>query len=379
MTKYSSAESEYLIHLLRCAIKREKPNKAPDNIDWKALIDLSKLQQVYSVIAPVIDFESIPREFAQELQLYSQNELLRMLAMKSELEKIEKDLEENEISFMLLKGSVIRNYYPLQRMRQMSDFDILYDKSKRDALISLMSKREYKLFSCGENSDDFSKKPFYTFEFHRELFFDEHDFCPDFSEVWSNAKQDENNPYKYHMSNEDLYLHTVAHMYKHYILGGFGIRFIADVYVLLESLKSSLDKNYIAQELSKMRLTAFEKNARELTYAIFNDTDFTDEQIKFLDNVMSFGIYGSGEGGARYYFDEYVAKHGKTSIAKYYLAKSFPDMKFMKLHYPALEKKPFLLPYFYIKRIISKFIYNRKVIFKNIRQLKESQRARNKD
>ena len=54
------------------------------------------------------------------------------------------------------------------------------------------------------------------------------------------------------MSSNDLYLHTIAHMYKHYILGGFGIRFFADVYVLLTKLKDELDKAYIDSKLEKM-------------------------------------------------------------------------------------------------------------------------------
>ncbi len=369
---YSSPESEYLVTLLRCAIKQEKPPKAPEGMDFKELARLSKKQQVYSVIVPVIDLASVPSEIAEELQVYSQNELLRMLAMKTELEEIEKDLEKNEIRFMLLKGSVIRDYYPLQKMRQMSDFDILYDESKRESLIKIMNGRGYNLFSCGENSDDFSKKPFYTFEFHRELFFNEHTFYPDFSDVWDNAQPDSKNPYMYHMSDEDLYLHTVAHMYKHYILGGFGIRFMADIYVLLEHFGKTFNREYVDFKLEKMALTSFEKEVRELSYAVFDGTDFTEEQIAFLNDVMSFGIYGSGEGGAKVYYDEYVAKSGKTGVAGYYLSKVFPNKKFMIQTYPVLEKKPYLLPFYYVKRLLHKFIYDRKNIIKGIKSLKKS-------
>ena len=119
----------------------------------------------------------------------------------------------------------------------MSDYDILYDVSKRNELISIMKNRGFNLTSSSENSDDFFKKPYYTFEWHRELFFEEHDFNPDFSDVWDNASKDDEKEFEYHMSSNDLYLHTIAHMYKHYILGGFGIRFFADVYVLLTKLK----------------------------------------------------------------------------------------------------------------------------------------------
>lgn len=374
---YSSLESEYLITLLRCAIKQEKPPKAPEGIDWKRLAEISKKQQIYSVIVPVIDLTYVPAEIADELQVYSQNELVRMLAMKTELEEIEKELEKNQIKFMLLKGSVIRNYYPLQKMRQMSDFDILYDESKRESLIRIMNNRGYNLFSCSENSDDFSKKPFYTFEFHRELFFNEHTFYPDFSDVWDNAEQDSKNSCMYHMSDEDLYLHTVAHMYKHYILGGFGIRFMADIHVLLEHFGKTFDRKYIDFKLEKMTLTSFEKKVRELSYAVFNGSEFTDEQIEFLNNVMSFGIYGSGKGGAKVYYDEYVAKSGKTGVAGYYFSKTFPSRKFMEQIYPVLEKKPYLILFYYVKRIIHKFTHSRKFIIDSIKSLRKDLKEQN--
>ncbi|MGN1328171.1 MAG: nucleotidyltransferase family protein [Eubacterium sp.] len=374
---YSSLESEYLVTLLRCAIKQEKPPKAPEGMDWKELAKLSKKQQVYAVIVPIIDLTSVPAEVAEELQLYSQNELIRMLAMKTELEEIEKDLEVSGIKFMLLKGSVIRDYYPLQKMRQMSDFDILYDYSKRDSLIEIMSGRGYNLYSCGENSDDFSKKPFYTFEFHRDLFFNEHTFYPDFSDVWDNAQPDSKKPYMYHMSDEDLYLHTVAHMYKHYILGGFGIRFLADIYVLLEHFGKTFDRKYVDFKLEKMNLTSFEEEVRELSYSVFDGTDFTKKQIAFLNDVMSFGIYGSGQGGAKVYYDEYVTKSGKTGIAGYYMSKIFPNRKFMMQVYPILEKKPYLLLFYYVKRLFHKFIYSRKFIFNSIKSLKKEIKEEN--
>ncbi|MCD7796852.1 MAG: nucleotidyltransferase family protein [Clostridiales bacterium] len=366
---YSSTESEYLIALLRSAIKGTTPPKPPEGIDWQALVEKSKAQQIYSVIAPVIDLNLLPGDIAQQFKLYSQNELLRMIAMKNELDEIEKELKNKHIKFMLLKGSVIRNYYPQQKMRQMSDYDILYDYSKKDELLNIMNDRGYRLASWSENSDDFNKKPFYTFEFHRELFFSEHDFCPDFSDVWENAEQDKKNPYLYHMSREDLYLHAVSHMYKHYILDGFGIRFLTDVYVMLEAFGDEFDKEYIKNKLAKIELTRFEKTARELTYSIFNEKEFTAEQEKFLDNVMAFGVYGSGENGPIYYYEEYVKKSGRESILGYFISKTFPDFSFMKRTYGILNDKPYLLPYYYIKRIFGKFKHERNHIASQIKSL----------
>lgn len=371
--KYSTVEIEYLIELLKAAIKGCAPSPVPDQLDWQALFELAKKQQVFSIIAAIAENIAIPEQQAGQLKLYNQSELLHMLAMKSEQEQLEAQLQENGISFMLLKGSVLRSYYPKQKMRQMSDVDILYNSDKRQQLLQLMKSRGYTLFSSGENSDDFSKKPYYTFEFHRELFYKEHDFYMDFSNVWENAVVDESNFCKYHMSIEDLYLHTIAHMYKHYVLGGFGIRFLADVYLFLQKEADKLNYEYINARLAQMELTDFERLVRSLSLKTFEDNDYNQEEIAFLNNVMSFGIYGNTEVGVKMYYEEYLKNNaGKGTVFGYYCSKLFPSKAFMKKNYEILNAKPYLLPIYYIKRLFEKLFFDRKRILDNIKTLKNN-------
>jgi predicted nucleotidyltransferase len=314
----------------------------------------------------------MPSEQAKELMLYNQNELLRMIAMKSEQEAIELELENKGIKFMLLKGSVIRNYYPQQKMRQMSDVDILYDGSKKEQLFDIMLSHGYSVMSCSENSDDFTKKPFYTFEFHRELFFSEHDFYFDFSYVWKNASQSKENTCKYEMSVDDLYLHSVAHMYKHYVLGGFGVRFLSDTYLTLTKNEGSMNFEYIASKLKEMNLTGFEEFVRKLSYELFGEGNFTSEQIEFLNSSFKFGIYGDTTQGVKLYYDEYLSrKGGKGTVLGYYASKIFPSARFMKRTYPKLNKCPYLLPLYYIYRLFDKLLFKSKATRENYKLLKQ--------
>ena len=368
-------ESEYLIKLIKNVINEEEISPAPEGMDWKSFIDLAKKQQVYSVIAEALEKLNIPKEQKQKLTLYSQNELLRMLAMKSEFEEIEQEKKEKEIKYMLLKGSVLRQYYPKEKMRQMSDMDILYDNSKVDTVSSLMKKRGYALVSSGDHSDDYMKKPFYTFEFHRDLFDEDSDFNPDFSFVWENAKKDELKEYKYNMNCNDLYLHTVTHMYKHYILGGFGVRFLCDVYLILKKDSSRLNFDYISRKLNKFGIKQFEEDIKELSIAVFENSKLTAMQIDFLANTMKFGVYGDSDYGVKLYFDDFTKDHQgeKHLLFKYYLKKTFPSADFMKKNYRVLQKHSYLLPLFYIVRIFEKVKYRRKYISNSYNVLKNTQ------
>ena len=370
MTKYFSAETEYFLYVLRCAIKGETPNKPEGELDWGEFIALSKKQEAYSIVASVLPSDYLPEDIASTLNNYNKSELVRLIAMKSELALLEADLQQSGVNFMLLKGSRIKEFYPKESMRQMSDIDILYDESKRDSLLKIMKSHGYTLYSWSENSDDFSKKPYYTFEFHRELFFDDYGFVPDFSFVWDNASVDEENSCKHIMSDSDLYIHSVAHMYKHFVLGGFGVRFLVDTYLLLQNAK--LDSDYINQKLSAMKLVDFEKTVRELSVDIFEENELDEGQLEFISKTLSFGLYGDMSVCIKLQYEQFKESHaGSSSMARYTLSRLFPPSEYMHRTYRVLDKAPYLLPYFYVQRLITKTFTDGAKAAHEIKEIKE--------
>ncbi len=357
---YSNPENKYLVELLRAAIKSTLVPAPVDKIDWDRLIVLSKKQQVYSVIEQVVDVNLLSSEQAASLKNSVQSELIRILAMKNELEILKDELKQKEIKFMLLKGSVLRNYYPMQKMRQMSDIDILYDSSKRDELLKIMKKHGYRLTTACENSDDFFKEPFYTFEWHRELFFEEAEFCPHF-DLWKNAAADSENPFEYHINTEDHFSYTICHMYKHYSTNGCGIRFLCDIYAFMQSEKS-LDINMALNQLEGFGIKDFAVDAIALSKAIFEDTPVSENQQKMFDFMISDGVYGN-------HIVDYskMLKNAGGSKLKYFFKRLFPSKKKMHADYKKLDKKPYLLAFFYMKRLFEKSKYNSKSALKEIR------------
>lgn len=362
--QYSSLESEYLIALLKSALKKEPLPPVPDGLDWERLVAISKKQQVYSIIASVLDSSNLPKEQAQELAVYVKNELLRLLSMKNELEELEKELQKKQIKFMLLKGSVIRNYYPQQKMRQMSDIDILYDYSKRDILLKLMKSRGFRLTASCENSDDFFKKPFYTFEWHRELFFEEAEFCPHF-DLWKSARVDSQNPYQYYVEETEHFIYTICHMYKHYATDGCGVRFLCDIYVLLH-YEENVDLDRAITELDKIGIKDFALDAIGLTNAIFDGGEVTENQQKMLDFLLSSGVYGN-------HIVDYSKKLSEFNGSKirYLFRRIFPDKKKMTADYRQLEKRPYLLPFYYIVRLFTKVKYNSESAKNELNEIKK--------
>ncbi|MGN0521764.1 MAG: nucleotidyltransferase family protein [Eubacterium sp.] len=360
---YSSVENEYLVKMLRAALKSEPLPPVPDNIDWDRLIALSKSQQVYSMIAPVIDMNCLTQEQALDFKNHTQSELMRILAMRNELDEIKAQLKNEKIKFMLLKGSVIRRYYPQEKMRQMSDIDILYCPDDREKLVRIMKSRGFYLSTAEANSDDFYKNPFYLFEFHREIFDEADQFHPDF-DLWKRATVDSENPYEHHMSKEDIFIYTLCHMYDHYCLTGCGIRFVCDIYVILNAF-DSFDWDYINSTFEKFGFKQFCDTAIGLAKALFDDdSTITEQEQQLFDFIMSGGVYGKGIDIKKIIDEDFGG-----SKLKYILHRLFPPKNQMKGNYLELRERPYLLPYFYIKRLFEKVSYHSNLMKEELRKI----------
>ena len=167
----------YLLALLRCALTGASAPAVPEGLDFDAFFDLARRQQVYNIVFPLLAaLPGVPEGEKKRWENYTYTELTRTITMDHERGRLFAQLDEAGIDYMPLKGLLLREYYPKTSMRQMTDNDILYDPVGRKQLLQIMRKAGYKMTACGENSDDFHKPPYATFEFHRTLFFDEKDF-----------------------------------------------------------------------------------------------------------------------------------------------------------------------------------------------------------
>lgn len=138
---------------------------------------------------------------------------------------------------MPLKGAIIKEYYPVFGIRQMSDNDILFDEIRANDVWEIMVSLGYSAVKYNEgHRDDYQKPPFNHFEMHRVLFTESNNdiFSNYYKCVKNRLVKDEDNNYGYHFTNEDFYIYMIAHEYKHYSWGGTGIRSLLDTYVFLQ-------------------------------------------------------------------------------------------------------------------------------------------------
>lgn len=355
------SEVEYLIHLLSCALNGKEPTVRED-IDYSVLLDLARKHQVYNIIFPLIkDMESVPAKSKADFRTYHLSEIQRMLTINSEREQIYSLLDEQGVPYMPLKGLIIKNYYPRESMRQMSDNDILFDDTYRDTVAKIMKGMNYKTTATGENSDDYHKPPFCTFEFHRTLFFKQKDFCPVFENLWDRATKDDEHPTMYHMGLDDVYIYSVCHMYKHFSTAGCGIRFLADHYLFLKKENDKLNWEYINSFLDKYGILEYEQKSRELAFKIYDEEELNEDELKLLETYINFGIYGDGNILLAKNIEK-MAEGGSVKKAKikYILERLFPSKQTMIANNRILEKHIYLLPALYVIRLFKGVIHRDK-------------------
>lgn len=363
----SRSEVEYLIHLLSCALNGRKP-VAQEGIDYSALLSLAKKHQVYNIIFPLIkEMDDVPDSERTAFNNYHLSEITRMITINNEREMLYEELDDAGIKYMPLKGLIIKHYYPLESMRQMSDNDILFDSSRRDDVARIMKEYDYKPIATGENSDDYFKEPYCTFEFHRTLFFKEHDFCPTFDDLWDRASVNSEHPYMYDMGLDDVYIYSVCHMYKHFSTAGCGIRFLADHYLFLKQESDKLDWDYINSFFDKYGILQYEQESRNLAFKLFDEQELNDDELSLLQTYINCGIYGDGKINLTRKLEQFSTDGSADNAKKKYLLyRLFPPKKKMVADYRVLEKKPYLLPLYYVLRFF-KGLFNSKDTIKEIK------------
>ncbi|MBQ6664781.1 MAG: nucleotidyltransferase family protein [Synergistaceae bacterium] len=246
-------------------------------------------------------------------------------------------LEDAGIWYMPLKGAVLKNYYPRFGMREMSDHDILFDATRAEDVKRIMESLSFTTKYFGtDNHDVYYKEPLCNFEMHRGLFVSFYDekFYEYYAEVKSRLIKDDGNNYGYHFSLEDFYVYMTAHEYKHYSVGGTGLRSLLDVYVFLKKCEGLLDFDYVLSEMEKLELSEFEEKNRRLALNLFGCHELMEDDREMLKYILNSGAYGTLENSV----SNKVKRFGGGTMAKmkFMLSRIFPPIYHSYLLYPFL-------------------------------------------
>lgn len=271
------------------------------------------------------------------------------------LEKVCGVLEEAKISYIPLKGAVIREMYPQPWMRTGCDIDILVHKEDvENAAKAITEALGYTLKGRGKHDISILSTENIYIELHFSLL--EEDASPAMAKVlnkaWEYAVPAEKGGYEYKLDDAMFYFYHVAHMAKHFIIGGCGIRPFLDLWLMEQS------KNYDTAEtralLRKGKLTDFMKTARQLSRVWFSGEEHDEITLLMQDFIFNGGCFGSAE-------TKMLSEQQKSGgRIKYLLSRVFVPYDYLKSQYPIIKKYSFLTPICEICRLFTLLFGKRK-------------------
>ena len=133
-------------------------------------------------------------------------------------------------------------------------------------------------------------------------------------------------------------------MAKHFSMAGCGVRFFVDTWLLNAGEHDAAAR---AALLEKGGLSAFEDNARKLSFAWLGDGTMEPLLEQMENFVLSGGTLGSDTNQIRV---NKAKSAGKTGFLLYRI---FMPYHSMRLKYPVLKNWPVLLPLYWIRRWIA--------------------------
>lgn len=333
-----------LMALVRIAICGEAPSDEVKNACTPEM-----LQEVYALAAKH-DLAHLAGHGISKLQLpespaltkckkAAMTALVRQTQQEYDLQKLYALLEQEEVPFLPLKGAVMRSFYPQPWQRTSCDIDILVKKEDLQRTVGYLEQAGWKQWEQSSNEITFTSGGGTVLELHHSLMEDHvtmeaKDILAD---VWQHAQPVAGKIYHMELPDGWFYCCHLAHMAKHVLYGGCGVRPFLDLWIL--------DKKMPRLELPEgSGLEKFRQAAGKLAEVWFGGAPMDEKSRVLQDYILSGGTYGTVKNRVDM---QKVKKGGK---GKYLMSRLFPPYSEMGGLFPVLQKHRWLTPVFYIVR-----------------------------
>lgn len=376
-----------LMRFLKKGIRGEKI-KFDENIKWDSILKLADEHKVKGIIYTSINFGEKSLLKDALIDNWKRDTFITAVSQSRHLNEsanILNKISTENIDAIALKGLVIRELYPIPDLRTMSDSDILVRECDLDKVGQILRENGY---SKNEEKDNhgahhvYIKDSYYPVEVHWTLINDSFfkgskEFEKD---LWDGIKEVNINGAKaYSLSLEDLALHLCSHMAVHIAYGGFGVRQLCDLVLLVENKGKEIDWNLFLNKVSNSGIDKF-------VFIIFNIcNELFDMKIPFnmsgevlfnrkyadilIEDIFKDGVYASND-IHNIFANEFAFDKEDNGAFKKFILFMFPPVKKMSEKYNYAKKYNVLIPVAWIHHIISgitrneyKFIDKVKFIF----------------
>lgn len=310
----NNAQKQF-VDILSAGIRGKAADKIYDNVDWDEVIDLANKHKVEGIIYLALRKSNLISKVGEKrINLLKQKAAITGIGQSRHISGLSivfnKIIEEN-IPVIVLKGLVVRDFYPQPDQRTMSDADILVHKDDVEKVKNLLIDMGYIFLEDHKASHHIAlaHHRYPLIEVHWNLF-KRDGFSNELEHyerlIWNRAiKVNVGKTEVLSLSYEDLVLHLCMHMAAHLAATGFGVRQLCDLVVLVEKKSEEIDWNSF---IMKARMYGFEKFSlimfllckelfqmeipKELEIKSVNNKKYV---AALIDEIFEAGVHGKKE------------------------------------------------------------------------------------
>lgn len=355
------------LNLLNLAIHGKKFTAFEKEINWNEIIKEANAHEIsaliYSSIYGVKQLNGLDDIYLEEWKRKTFLTGISQISHFNQVGKIFEIFNENKIDVIALKGLVVRKLYPKAEFRTMGDADILVHEEDLDRIKQLLINEGYELKEGADNHGAhlaFTHKNFWPIEVHWTLVNDDY-FLVDKKfekDLWNSAIEIDIGKSKVlTLCNEDLALHLCLHMGVHIIFGGFGLRQLCDLVLLVEKEGESMDWNLFVSKAKECGAESFTLAIFKCCNKLFNmevpveidliSSNINEEVVnKLTETIFYSGVFGKKDAAIALSTGFSRNKNGEEdkSPEKKYFEMLFPKIENMSEKYDYAKRNKILIP-----------------------------------
>ena len=336
-------EIELISSLIRSVILNENPPEITDDINLDKLIEQAFKHEIVSLLYTALSKSNV----SNTEQVKSLEKANLFLALKDSIQteylgRIIECFEANKITCTILKGSIIKNLYPCQYLRQSCDIDLLVEEDPYKVR-DLMCDMGFDVVEFGKRNshhDIYAIKPYLVVEIHNKLMRKTHSWNSEFARMVERKISYENYKYIHQFTNEDFYAFMLAHFAKHLKYSGIGFKGVTDIWIYKMKNSDSLNEKTLNELLEKSSLQIFEKHITMLCDYLFEKKKSSDITYMLAQLIYNNGAYGDRDIIASHNLYNQRFKSKIFMVFKGF----FASRESLEFYYPILKKYKWMLP-----------------------------------
>ena len=383
-------EFENMLHLFGCgALGNEVNNKYCTNLS--KVRELSLAQEIWDVVYASIRGKIISGEVQIPSEVFAHLEKAFTANIARNVQKIEfnlktlKKIEKSGIKYCIVKGITVARLYNMPEVRISSDMDILIDEKDEKQVVEILNELGYET-EARSNNDHHMKAyhalggllevhvALYSIATDKIIFDDEIEYTEEFIPLEDGT---------YSLGINDALIYLTAHLIKHLIHDGAGVRQMMDLLVYMKRYEKQIDWNNYNSLMQKLGYDNFISVVKGIGVKYWG-MDFEDAVTEgngmeeLLEDCEIGGLFSVSEKDRKQFYECYTQKRAGNSNIKHSMVKLtksensafrmiFPSYKSMKERFPYMKKSPILLPIGWMHRIIE-------IVLKQMGIIKENEK-----